>query len=150
MLFGINLKSNKENINSIPKILRTQLQSGAEMAALLQDFAVNSLTYQGSFPASRFSLCYLLFFVFCWEKKLKSKTKIGMFRLSAQDPMWDPNFRVNLTAITPFEPGNPKLSHTPGFLFIFDFINTGNDNLTVDLLFNFPSFVCTYKKLCLY
>eukprot|EP01083_Nonionella_stella_P073672 199428_1 len=110
MMFAVMPQNNNLKY---PKILRTQLETQQELHANLQQYAIDNLQYQGAYPTAR---------------------------LSAYDTDWQSNFNfhVNLTAFSTFKPHDINMSTTPGVLFVMDLINDGDEDISVDLLFNFP------------
>eukprot|EP01084_Bolivina_argentea_P219342 372035_1 len=121
MMFGVMIN----NDSSSAKILRTHLETNQEKAANLQDYAVDNLQYEGAYPTSR---------------------------LSAYDTTWDQKykFNVNLTAFGTYKPHDMNMSTTPGVLFVMDLINNDAQDITVDLLFNFPDQNMNFDSLSAY
>lgn len=108
-VFGFKFVDESTN-KVIVKIIQT-----SPYDELMVKYAIESLTYFGSYPSSRLQII---------DSDLQS---IGI------------NY-INLTAFSSFEPLNANKTSKPSVVFYFS-IDTNNDNLLMDFFFNWPDIV---------
>ena len=82
----------------------------------LTKYAIETLTYSAEYPMSR---------------------------LQGIDSQWtkEYQFKINLTAFSCFKPLDVNVSSTPAAIFYFDLINDGDNDLTIDFMFNIPDII---------
>ena len=108
-VFGFKFFDKTTNIQ-IAKIIQTSPYDES-----MHKYAVESLTYSGSYPVSKLHII---------DSEFKS---FGI------------NY-INLTAFSPFEPLNVNKTSKPGVVFYFN-IDTNNNNITMDFFFNWPDII---------
>eukprot|EP01084_Bolivina_argentea_P134759 237594_1 len=82
----------------------------------LSQYAIEQITYSGSYPVSQLNIYDSI-----WSQKY--------------------NFNIEMNAFGTFEPLNSNISSYPSVIFWINLINNGNQDITIDFLFNLPDII---------